>query len=97
MVVQRQILLARKVTVDAGSLLAQLKTVTGFSVGLISRARPDLIDAYRADLWRLLTEGEIRPRHTVLEFAILRRPSTWSAGTAIRVVSRYALADPDNR
>jgi NADPH:quinone reductase len=58
-------------SVDAGGLLAELKTVTGFSVGLISRARPDLVTAYRADLWRLLADGEIRPRHTVFELADL--------------------------
>ncbi|MGF6885809.1 NADPH2:quinone reductase [Nocardia sp. GAS34] len=56
-------------SVDAGSLLAELKTVTGFSVGLLSRAHPDLVTAYRADLWRLLADGEIRPRHRVFEFA----------------------------
>ncbi|MFB8002017.1 zinc-binding dehydrogenase [Nocardia sp. NPDC056000] len=55
-------------TVDANSLLADLKTVTGFSIGLLSRTRPDLIDAYRAELWKLLAAGLIRPRHTVLPF-----------------------------
>lgn len=55
-------------TVDAGSLLADLKTVTGFSVGLVSRTQPDLIDAYRADLWRMLADGDVRPRHTIFEF-----------------------------
>ncbi|MFF2552807.1 zinc-binding dehydrogenase [Nocardia sp. NPDC058058] len=55
-------------TVDANSLLADLKTVTGFSVGLLSRTRPDLIDSYRAELWKLLAAGLIRPRHTVLPF-----------------------------
>lgn len=54
--------------VDANSLLADLKTVTGFSVGLLSRTRPDLIDSYRAELWKLLAAGLIRPRHTVLPF-----------------------------
>ncbi|MFB7721356.1 zinc-binding dehydrogenase [Nocardia sp. NPDC056100] len=55
-------------TVDANSLLADLKTVTGFSIGLLSRTRPDLIDSYRAELWKLLAAGLIRPRHTVLPF-----------------------------
>ncbi|MEV6774435.1 zinc-binding dehydrogenase [Nocardia sp. NPDC051030] len=52
--------------VDAGSLLAGLKTVTGFSVGLLSRTRLDLLDSWRAELWELLAAGKLRPRHTVL-------------------------------
>ncbi|MET9488507.1 zinc-binding dehydrogenase [Nocardia sp. NPDC006630] len=53
-------------SVDANTLLADLKTVTGFSVGLLSRTRQDLIDSYRADLWKLLASGLLRPHHTVL-------------------------------
>lgn len=52
--------------VDVNSLLADLKTVTGFSVGLLSRTRRDLIESYRAELWKLLADGRLRPRHTVL-------------------------------
>lgn len=54
--------------VDANSLLAGLKTVTGFSMGLLSRTRIDLLEAWRAELWELLAAGRIRPRTTVLPF-----------------------------
>ncbi len=53
-------------TIDAGDLLADLKTVTGFSMGLLSRTRPELLDSWRAELWELLAAGHLRPRHTVL-------------------------------
>ncbi|MCU1646299.1 MAG: NADPH:quinone reductase [Nocardia sp.] len=52
-------------SVDVNSLLAHLKTVTGFSVGMLSRTRPDLIDSYRSELWELLSAGHLRPHHTV--------------------------------
>ncbi|MCM6776437.1 zinc-binding dehydrogenase [Nocardia sp. CDC159] len=55
-------------SVDAGSLLAELKTVTGFSMGLLGRERPELVRAYRDELWNLLAQGRIRPRHTVFPF-----------------------------
>ncbi|WP_067819615.1 quinone oxidoreductase family protein [Nocardia inohanensis] len=53
-------------TLDAGTLLADLKTVTGFSIGRFGRTRPDQLDAWRAELWELLAAGRLRPRHTVL-------------------------------
>ncbi|MEC3955182.1 zinc-binding dehydrogenase [Nocardia sp. CDC153] len=56
-------------SVDANTLLAELKTVTGFSMGLLSRTLPGLLDEWRAELWTLLAEGRIRPRHTVLPLA----------------------------
>ncbi|MBF6332879.1 quinone oxidoreductase family protein [Nocardia transvalensis] len=52
-------------SVDTGGLLADLKTVTGFSVGLLGRTRPDVIQGYRDQLWKLLLDGKIRPRHRV--------------------------------
>ncbi|WP_330183510.1 zinc-binding dehydrogenase [Nocardia sp. NBC_01503] len=52
--------------VDVNGLLADLKTVTGFSVGLLARTRPEVIESYRAELWKLLADGKLRPRHTVL-------------------------------
>ncbi|GAB2559845.1 quinone oxidoreductase family protein [Nocardia heshunensis] len=52
-------------SVDANTLLGELKTVTGFSMGLLSRTRADLLDAWRTELWELLAAGRIRPRHTV--------------------------------
>jgi hypothetical protein len=41
-------------TVDAGSLLGELKSVIGFSIGLISRTRPGLVTQRRAEPWDLL-------------------------------------------
>ncbi|MGW4247614.1 quinone oxidoreductase family protein [Nocardia sp. NPDC004722] len=52
-------------SVDANALLGELKTVAGFSMGLLSRTRADLLDGWRAELWELLAAGRIRPRHTV--------------------------------
>ncbi|RDI49325.1 quinone oxidoreductase family protein [Nocardia mexicana] len=57
-------------TVAASSLLADLKTVTGFSVGLLARTEPEVLESYRAELWKLLADGRIRPRH--VEFAFDR-------------------------
>ncbi|HEU5417848.1 MAG TPA: zinc-binding dehydrogenase [Streptosporangiaceae bacterium] len=58
-------------SVDAGSLLAGLKSVTGFSMGLISRQQPELIGERRAELWRLLAAGQLRPACTTLPFGQL--------------------------
>lgn len=58
-------------SVDANTLLGELKTVAGFSMGLLSRTRTDLLDAWRAELWKLLAEGRIRPRLTLLPLAEL--------------------------
>ena len=49
--------------VDAGSLLGGLKQVIGFSIGLINRTRPELVEARRAELWDLLASGALRPQH----------------------------------
>nr|WP_246461068.1 zinc-binding dehydrogenase [Nocardia transvalensis] len=54
--------------IAAGSLLADLKTVTGFSVGLLARTEPDLVASYRRELWKLLADGHIRPRHVEFPF-----------------------------
>ncbi|QIS21887.1 quinone oxidoreductase family protein [Nocardia terpenica] len=51
--------------VEANSLLPELKTVTGFSVGLLARSEPEVIAEYRTELWKLLGDGGIRPRVTV--------------------------------
>ncbi|MVU79120.1 zinc-binding dehydrogenase [Nocardia sp. ET3-3] len=53
-------------SVDANTLLGGLKTVTGFSMGVLSRESADLLATWRAELWKLLAEGRIRPRHTIL-------------------------------
>jgi NADPH:quinone reductase len=49
--------------VDASSLIGSLKTVTGFSIGLISRQDPGLIEQRRAELWKMLAAGQLRPAH----------------------------------
>lgn len=51
--------------VEVNSLLPELKTVTGFSVGLLVRSEPEVIAEYRAELWKLLGDREIWPRVTV--------------------------------
>jgi NADPH:quinone reductase-like Zn-dependent oxidoreductase len=51
-------------SVDTGSLLADLKTVTGFSIGLVSRQSPDLITQRRAELWSLLAARRLHPAWT---------------------------------
>ncbi|HLH59804.1 MAG TPA: zinc-binding dehydrogenase [Streptosporangiaceae bacterium] len=53
-------------TVDAGSLLGELKSVTGFSIGLVSRTWPDLVTQRRAELWDLLAAGRLNPKYVDL-------------------------------
>ncbi len=77
-------------SVDAGGLLAELKTVTGFSVGLLSRSRPELIGCYRDQLWKLLAQGSIRPRHSV--FAFDRLAEAMELVAARRNVGRVVLS-----
>ncbi|MBF6147670.1 quinone oxidoreductase family protein [Nocardia nova] len=57
--------------VDTSTLLGDLKTVTGFSMGLLSRTEPALIEQYRARLWKLLDEKVIRPRVEVRDWTEL--------------------------
>jgi NADPH:quinone reductase len=52
--------------VDVGGLLGDLKSVHGFSMGLINRQQPRLIAERRAELWHLLSAGRLRPACTVL-------------------------------
>ena len=52
--------------VDAGSLLAGLKSVIGFSIGTVNRTRPDLITQRRAELWELLAAGRLNPKYADL-------------------------------
>ncbi|MET8800107.1 zinc-binding dehydrogenase [Nocardia sp. NPDC004568] len=70
-------------TVAAGSLLAEHKTVTGFSIGLPARTEPERIENHRRELWQLLANGAIRPRHTVypLERSTRPWPRSRRAGT----------------
>ena len=53
-------------TVDTGSLLGGLKSVIGFSIGLVNRTRPDLVAQRRAELWDLLAAGLLNPRYVDL-------------------------------
>ena len=55
--------------IDAGSLLGGLKSVIGFSIGLVSRSRPDLVRSRRAELWDLLAAGRLHPRYVDLPLA----------------------------
>lgn len=50
-------------TIDAGTLLGNLRTVTGFSIGLLGREDPAEIERRRSELWRLHAEGLLRPAH----------------------------------
>ena len=53
-------------TVDTGSLLGGLKSVIGFSIGLVNRTRPDLVTQRRTELWDLLTAGRLNPKYVDL-------------------------------
>ena len=44
-------------TVDTGSLLGGLKSVIGFSIGLVNQIRPNLVTQRRTELWDLLAAG----------------------------------------
>lgn len=55
-------------TLAVSNLLSEHKTVRGFSIGLISRERPEVVEAYRAELWRLRRTGALRTAHTAVPF-----------------------------
>ncbi|MFF1281325.1 zinc-binding alcohol dehydrogenase family protein [Streptomyces sp. NPDC058299] len=48
-------------TVRAYDLLVGAKSVIGFQMALIARDRPELYERWRRELWRLYTEGAVRP------------------------------------
>ncbi|MFE9423068.1 zinc-binding alcohol dehydrogenase family protein [Kitasatospora sp. NPDC006697] len=48
-------------TLDAGAVLGSMATVTGLSMGQLARHRPALVAEVRAELWRLLAEGRLKP------------------------------------
>jgi NADPH:quinone reductase len=60
-------------TVDAGSLLGGLKSVIGFSIGLVSRTQPDLVTRRRAELWDLLAAGRLNPKYVDLPLEEISR------------------------
>ena len=76
-------------SVDAGSLLGELKTVTGFSVGLLARTRPELLDQRRTQLWELLAQERVRPRH--VEFPLDQVQSAVDLITARANLGRVVL------
>jgi NADPH:quinone reductase-like Zn-dependent oxidoreductase len=53
-------------TIDAGSLLGGLKSVSGFSIGLVDRTRPNLVTQRRTELWDLLAAGRLNPKYVDL-------------------------------
>ena len=53
-------------TVDTASLLGGLKSVIGFSIGLVNRTRPDLVIQRRTELWALLAAGRLNPKYVDL-------------------------------
>jgi NADPH2:quinone reductase len=53
-------------TVDTGSLLGGLKSVIGFSIGLVNQIRPDLVTQRRTELWDLLAAGRLNPKYVDL-------------------------------
>ncbi|NKY86145.1 quinone oxidoreductase family protein [Nocardia veterana] len=57
--------------VDTSTLLGRLRTVTGFSIGLVSRTQPEVIESYRSELWKLLADSAIRPQVQVRDWSRL--------------------------
>jgi NADPH:quinone reductase len=50
-------------SVDTASLLGGLKSVIGFSIGLVNRTWPDLVIQRRTELWDLLAAGRLNPQY----------------------------------
>ncbi|MGW2747248.1 quinone oxidoreductase family protein [Streptomyces sp. NPDC001450] len=48
-------------TIQAYDLLVGAKSVIGFQVALIARGRPELYERWRRELWRLFTDGALKP------------------------------------
>ncbi|MET9959975.1 zinc-binding dehydrogenase [Streptomyces sp. NPDC006326] len=48
-------------TVQAYDLLVGAKSVIGFQMALIARDKPELYERWRQELWRLFTEGALKP------------------------------------
>ena len=60
-------------TVDAGSLLAGLKSVIGFSIGLVSRTRPDLVPSAEPSYGSCSPAGRLNPKYVDLPLAEITR------------------------
>ncbi|WP_350938402.1 quinone oxidoreductase family protein [Micromonospora mangrovi] len=50
--------------VDVDALLDGARSVVGFTIGQLHRARPEVVERHRAELWDLLAAGRLEPRHT---------------------------------
>lgn len=48
-------------TIRAYDLLVGAKSVVGFQMARIARERPELYERWRQELWKLFTEGSLRP------------------------------------
>ncbi|MFJ9735958.1 zinc-binding alcohol dehydrogenase family protein [Streptomyces sp. NPDC101169] len=48
-------------TIQAYDLLVGAKSVIGFQMALIARGRPELYERWRRELWRLFSDGALRP------------------------------------
>ncbi|MFC3574183.1 zinc-binding alcohol dehydrogenase family protein [Streptomyces yaanensis] len=48
-------------TIQAYDLLVGAKSVIGFQMARIARGKPELYERWRQELWRLFTEGTLRP------------------------------------
>lgn len=48
-------------TVQAYDLLVGAKSVIGFQMARIARGKPELYERWRRELWRLFTEGALKP------------------------------------
>lgn len=48
-------------TIQAYDLLVGAKSVIGFQMARIARGAPELYEGWRRELWRLFTEGALRP------------------------------------
>ncbi|TQF02075.1 zinc-binding dehydrogenase [Kitasatospora acidiphila] len=74
-------------TLDAGAVLGSMTTVTGLSMGQLARNRPELVAEVRAELWRLLAAGKVRP--VCVEFPLER-----AAEAVALLEQRAALGKP---
>ena len=50
-------------SVEVGSMVGDVKSVIGFTIGQLNRTRPELVERHRAELWNLLAAGRLHPRH----------------------------------
>jgi len=68
--------------VDAGSLLGNGRSVTGFAIGLWNRHRAEVVAGWREELWELLAAGRISPRYVEFPLGDLDRALDLVAGRA---------------